>query len=211
MKHIIAKKLEMSQRHREDGTVVPVTLLEAGPCVVTQVRTEDKDGYSAVQIGFGKAKSANKPLTGHVKASGLAAPSVLREFRVDADYGLKVGDMLDVSQFAVGQRVNVIATSKGKGFQGVVKRHGFRGGPASHGHKDNLRMPGSIGAGGIQRVFKGMRMGGRMGGDRVTVKNLEIIEVDASRNIIAVKGAVPGARGATVLVSGGYDKRQTWN
>jgi large subunit ribosomal protein L3 len=211
MKHIIAKKLEMSQRYREDGTVVPVTVLEAGPCVVTQVRTPDKDGYSAVQLGFGKAKSANKPRTGHLKASGAESPEVLREFRVDADAGLKVGDTLDVSQFVVGQKVHVVATSKGKGFQGVVKRHGFRGGPATHGHKDNLRMPGSIGAGGIQRVFKGMRMGGRMGGDRVTVKNLEIIEVDASRNLIAVKGAVPGARGATVLISGGFDGRQTWN
>lgn len=211
MKHIIAKKLEMSQRYREDGTVVPVTLLEAGPCVVTQVRTDEKDGYSAIQIGFGKAKRANKPLAGHLKASGAETPEVIREFRIAADEEVKVGDTLDVSQFEAGQKVNVVATSKGKGFQGVVKRHGFAGSPASHGHKDQLRMPGSIGAGGVQRVFKGTRMAGRMGGDRVTVKNLEIIEIDADRNLIAVKGAVPGARGATVLVSGGYDKRQTWN
>ncbi|MFH2063427.1 MAG: 50S ribosomal protein L3 [bacterium] len=212
MKFIIAKKLDMTQRFREDGTVVPVTLLQAGPCVVTQIRNADRDGYDAVQLGAGTAreKVVAKPQRGHMKASGHVSRE-LDEFRTDGPSDLKVGDSVEVSQFNPGEFVQVTATSKGRGFQGVVKRHGFRGGPASHGHKDNLRMPGSIGSGGIQRVFKGMRMAGRMGGDQVTVKNLEIIEVDVKNGIMAVKGAVPGARGASVLVSGGFDKRQSWN
>lgn len=212
MKFIIAKKLDMSQRFRDDGTVIPVTLLQAGPCVVTQVKTADRDGYDAVQLGSGLAreKVVSKPQRGHMKASGRLSGR-LNEFRTATASELKVGDPVEVSQFNPGEFVQVTATSKGRGYQGVVKRHGFRGGPASHGHKDNLRMPGSIGSGGIQRVFKGMRMAGRMGGDRVTVKNLEVIDVDAKNGILAVKGAVPGARGASVLVSGGFDKRQSWN
>ncbi|MBU0625077.1 50S ribosomal protein L3 [Patescibacteria group bacterium] len=212
MKFIIAKKIGMTQRFRDDGVVVPITLLQVDPCTVTQVRTADKDGYTAVQLGFGAVKE-NKltlPQKGHLKASGQMLRN-FNEFRVEGEAELKVGDTLEVSQFAAGEFVHVTATSKGKGFQGVVKRHGFRGGPASHGHKDNLRMPGSIGSGGIGRVFKGMRMGGRMGGDQVTVKNLEVVEVDAAHNTLAVKGAVPGARGSKVLIRGGFDKRQSWN
>jgi len=210
MKFIIAKKIEMSQRFRADGTVVPVTLLQAGPCVVTQVKTQDKDGYSAVQLGLGKEKYPSKPQSGHLKPAGEMC-KIVREFRVDGPVELAVGAKVDAAQFKPGEFVGVSGISKGKGFQGVVKRHHFRGGPASHGHKDNLRMPGAIGSGGMQRVFKGLRMGGHMGSDSVTVKNLEVIEVDAANNILAVKGAVPGARGAVLLVSGGHEAKQSWN
>jgi len=210
MKFIIAKKLEMSQRFKENGAVVPVTLLQAGPCVVTQVKTKEKDGYDAVQIGFGEAKKPNKPLKGHTKASGKASKT-LKEFRPGGAIELKVGDTIDASAFTVGEFIHVTGTSKGKGFQGVVKRHHFRGGPATHGHKDNLRMPGSIGSGGMQRVFKGLRMGGRMGGEQVTVKNLEVVDVDAAKGILAVKGAVPGAFGATLVLEGGNAKKESWN
>jgi len=210
MKFIIAKKLEMSQRFRADGTVVPVTLLQAGACTVTQVKTEDKDGYTAVQIGCGKEKHPTKPLAGHLKGAG-ANFKTLKEFRVEDAGTLAVGGTVDASQFQPGEFVEVSGVSKGKGFQGVVKRHHFRGGPRTHGHKDNLRMPGAIGSGGMQRVFKGMRMGGHMGVDQVTVKNLEVIEVDAAKGILAVKGAVPGAHGSVVLVSGGTESKKSWN
>jgi len=205
MKIIIAKKIEMSQRFKEDGTVVPVTLLKAEPCKVTQVKTVDKDGYESIQIGCGEQRHPNKPETGHFKAVG-AAPQEVAEFRVETG-AYKVGDVIEVGQFETGEFVEVIGTSKGKGFQGVVKRHHFAGGPASHGHKDNLRMPGTIGSGGMQRVFKGLRMGGRMGGDQVTVKNLEVVEVDKTNNVLAVKGAVPGARGAVIMVSATKEKK----
>jgi len=209
MKVLIAKKIEMSQRFKEDGTVAPVTLLQAGPCKVTQIKTKEKDGYEAVQLGCGSSKNLSKPLKGHLKASG-ADVRTLREFRLDSTDGLEVGAEISVSQFSPGEFVNVSGLSKGKGFQGVVKRHGFHGSPASHGHKDQLRMPGSIGSGGVQRVFKGTRMAGRTGHGQVTVKNLEIIDVDAEKNVLAVKGAVPGARGSVILISGGYDKKQSW-
>ena len=211
MKYIIATKLEMSQRFKDDGTVVPVTLLQAGPCEVTQVRTMEKDGYDAVQVGFGLEKRPTKAEAGHFKANSQAFKTV-HEFRAEAaELGeRKVGDKITAEEFTAGQFVNVIGTSKGKGFQGVVKRHHFRGGPASHGHKDNLRMPGSIGSGGIQRVFKGLKMGGRMGGEQVTVKNLEVVDVDAKAGVIAVKGAVPGPRGAVLFLTGGFAKKQSW-
>lgn len=209
MKFIIAKKLEMSQRFKENGAVVPVTLLAAGPCVITQVRTEETDGYAAVQVGFVEEKKPNKPMKGHSKAAGKAYKEV-QEFRLDGPTELKVGDVIDAATFAAGEFVDVQGASKGKGFQGVVKRHHFRGGPASHGHKDNLRMPGSIGSGGMQRVFKGVSMGGRMGGETVTVRNLEVIEVDAAKGILAVKGAVPGAFGAVLALTGGHLKKKSW-
>lgn len=210
MKQIIAKKLDMSQIFREDGTVVPVTLLQAGPCVVTQVRTAEKDGYDAVQLGFGEGKKQAKPQQGHLKASG-AKSRVLKEFRTEGATDLKVGDAIEVSQFSPGEFVHISGVSKGKGFQGVVKRHGFKGSPATHGHKDQHRMPGSIGSGGVARVFKGTRMGGRMGGENVTVKNLEVVQVDAAKGTMAVKGAVPGARGSVVIITGGFEKKQSWN
>ena len=168
MKVIIAKKIEMSQRFKDDGTVVPVTLLQAGPCKVTQIKTEDKDGYKAIQLGCGTGKNQSKPLKGHLKKSGTDS-EILREFRLEDTEGLEVGAEINVSQFEPGEFVAVTGISKGKGFQGVVKRHGFKGSPASHGHKDQLRMPGSNGATGAARVYKGTRMAGRMGTEQVTV------------------------------------------
>ncbi len=207
MKFIIGKKIGMTQVFRADGTVVPVTRVEAGPCVVTQVKTAEKQGVSAIQIGFGTQKlfRVTKALKGHLK--GITAGNdpqltvrVLKDFSTSAE-NLKKGDTFTASIFTPGEKVQVVGTSKGKGFQGVVKRHGFRGGPASHGHKDNLRMPGSIGAGGVQRVFKNMRMGGHMGDDQVTVKNLEIVEVHPENNELFIKGAIPGARNGFVYIS----------
>ena len=197
MKFILAKKLEMSQVFRPDGTVVPVTLVQAGPCLVTQVKSDDADGYTAIQLGFLPKKNQAKPQAGHLKE--LEPVSILREFRVDEAPQFKRGDKVEATLFAPGDKVQVTVISKGKGFQGVVKRHHFHGHPASHGHKDQLRMPGSIGAGGVQHVFKGMRMAGRMGNEQVTVKNLEIVEV-RDGGILAVKGAVPGARNSILEI-----------
>jgi large subunit ribosomal protein L3 len=197
MKFILAKKLEMSQVFRPDGTVVPVTLLQAGPCVVTQVKSVENDGYQSVQVGFLPAKRVSKSVEGHLK--DLPKLREIREFRIEGDVSMKRGDSIDASVFALGDKVSVTGTSKGKGFQGVVKRHHFHGSPATHGHKDQLRMPGSSGAGGVQHVFKGVRKPGRMGGDTVTVKNLEVIEI-RDGGVIAVKGAVPGPRNAVLEV-----------
>ena len=197
MKFIIGRKIEMTQHFRDDGTVVPVTLVKAAPCVVTQVRNTEKDGYVAVQIGSDEAKGLNKPEAGHLK--DLPLFSTLREFRVDST-DLNRGDKIEVSIFEPGDKIDVVGTSKGKGFQGVVRRHGFHGSPASHGHKDQLRMPGSIASRRQGPVAKGKKMPGHMGDDRVTVKNLEIVSVDPEKNILAVKGAVPGARGTLILI-----------
>lgn len=199
MKYLLAKKIEMTQRFKPDGTMVPVTVLEAGPCQVTQVKTPEKDGYSAVQLGFGKRKHPTKALTGHLK--DLPPFQYLREFRVDDVKGIERGAALDVNVFAPGDRVRVMGLSKGRGFQGVVKRHHFRGAPKTHGTKDQLRMPGSIGATFPQHVPKGMRMAGRMGGTPVTVANLEVVEVVPEQHLLLVKGAVPGARRNLLLVS----------
>ncbi len=201
MKFIIGRKLEMSQRYRPSGEVVPVTLVKVEPCVITQVKTSETDGYTAVQVGTGSKKHLAKPQVGHLKPVAEHGDlATLREFRLDSVDGIALGSVCDPEAFVSGDVIDVTGLSKGKGFQGVVKRHHFRGGPASHGHKDNLRMPGSIGAGGHQHVHPGQRMAGRMGGDRVTVKNLEIVEVLAEQGLIAVKGAVPGPRGATLLI-----------
>lgn len=206
MKFILGKKIGMTQVFSANGTVVPVTRVQAGPCVVAQVKSADKDGATAVQIGFGEQKTfrLNRAELGHVQ--GLeSAPGVtvryLRSHAIEAGHTLKRGDRFTVSIFTQGEKVNVIGTSKGKGFQGVVRRHGFAGGPASHGHKDNLRMPGSIGAGGVQRVFKDMRMAGHMGDDQITVKNLEVVEIHPETNEIWVKGAIPGARNGLVVIT----------
>ncbi len=199
MKFILGKKIEMSQRFKEDGTVIPVTLISAGPCKVTQIKTKEKDGMDAVQIGFDVVKKLNKPEAGHLKD--------LENFRHLAEVGVEKpgeyqrGQEIKASVFESGAKVTVVGISRGMGFAGVVKRHHFRGHPATHGHKDQLRMPGSIGAGGVQRVFKGMRMAGRMGGERVTIKNLEVVEVDEKNNLVALKGAIPGKRGAIVFIS----------
>jgi large subunit ribosomal protein L3 len=197
MKFILGKKIEMSQVFRPNGTIVPVTLVQAGPCVVTQVKTASPDGYQAIQLGFLASKRINKPQAGHLK--DLDQVKVLREFRVEDAINYHRGDKIEAASFQVGDVVHVTGTSKGKGFQGVVKRHHFHGHPSTHGHKDQLRMPGSIGAGGVQRVLPGRRMAGHMGGDSVTVKNLEIIEVREG-GVLAVKGAIPGPRNSIIEI-----------
>lgn len=210
MKFIVATKIGMSQIFNEDGTVTPVTLLKSDLCQVTQLKSKEKDGYVAAKIGYRKAaKEMPKALKGQSKAIDGTTFRSFIELRDEAS--LNVGDKLDVSSFVPGEFVHITGTSKGKGFQGVVKRHHFRGGPASHGHKDNLRMPGSIGSGGMQRVFKGLRMGGRMGGEKVTVKNLRVVAIDAATGVLSVKGAVPGALGAHVFVYEGAPKKMSWN
>jgi large subunit ribosomal protein L3 len=204
MAGIIGRKVGMTRIFDEAGNQVPVTAIEAGPCPVTYVRTELGDGYAAVQLGFGaqKAKRAPKPETGHVARAGLSvAPRVLREFRIGADQAVEVGQTLTVDQFVPGDRVKVTGTNKGKGFQGVVKRHGFAGRPASHGHS-KPRSPGSIGPGtDPSRVIKGKKLPGRMGGVRHTVLNLQVVQVDLERNLIFVKGGVPGARDSFVFIT----------
>ena len=197
MKAIIGKKIGMTQLFCEDGTVVPVTLIQATPNVVTQVKTKERDGYTAVQIGMGNRKRAAKAQS--VAWKNLGTFEVVKEVRLD-ESNMEVGAKMDVSIFSVGDRVDVVGTSKGKGFQGVVRRHGFHGHNTTHGTKDAVRMPGSIGAGGPQRVFKGMRMAGHMGDKRITVKNLEVAQVRAQENILALKGAIPGSRNSVVLI-----------
>lgn len=201
MKFILGKKLGMTQVFLANGTVVPVTKVQAGPCQVVEVRDEKMPGKKSVQIGFEETKESRlaKPQLGHLK--DLEKVRNLRSFKIENNATIHKGDTITVDTFTVGDKVSVVGESKGKGFAGVVKRHHFRGGPASHGHKDNLRMPGSIGAGGVQRVFKGMRMGGHMGTDRVTIKNLEIIEVRPETNELYIKGAVPGGRNALLQIS----------
>lgn len=207
MKFILGKKIGMTQVFAENGTVVPVTRVQAGPCVVTQVKAPETNGdVNAVEIGFGDQKlfRLNRAERGHLKDISTAPGATVRYVRsatIEDGHSLKRGDRFTVTIFTPGEKINVIGTSKGKGFQGVVKRHGFAGGPASHGHKDNLRMPGSIGAGGVQRVFKDMRMGGHMGDEQVTVKNLEVVEVHPDTNELWIKGAIPGARNGVVFVS----------
>ncbi len=206
MKFILGQKIEMSQIFSEDGKVIPVTLVKAGPCVITQLRNNNKDKYQAIQVGFGEKKSKNisKALKGHLK--NLGNFRWLREFRISPDdkdwhkREIKIGDKITVEQFKENEFVKVSGISKGKGFQGVVKRHGFKGGPASHGTKHTLRAPGSIGSAFPQRVFKGKKMAGRMGGQRVTVKNLQIIKIDKENNLLAIKGAIPGSRGSLVEI-----------
>ncbi|MDP2705128.1 MAG: 50S ribosomal protein L3 [Patescibacteria group bacterium] len=204
MKFLIGKKEAMTQIFSEDGKVHPVTVIEAGPIVVAQIKTKEKDGYSAIQFGFGAAKEKRmtKAEKGHLKEVGNLA--VLKEFRVTQEEAgkMKNGDRLDVSIFSEGEKVTVSAISKGKGFQGGVKRHGFHGGPRTHGQKHSEREPGSIGGGLRTRVPKGMRMAGRMGGDRITVKNLKVIAANKEKNLLLVQGAVPGRRGTVVEIKG---------
>jgi large subunit ribosomal protein L3 len=198
MTGILGKKIGMTQVYLEDGRVIPVTVVEAGPCTVIQVKTPQKDGYEAVQIGFGevrKANKVNKPLGGIFKKAGTPAFRQLREFKIS---GLKVGDTIKVDSFSKGDVVHASGTSKGKGFQGVMKRHNFKGGPGSHGSMFN-RAPGSIGASSYpSRVWKGIRMAGHMGDERVTVQNLTVVDVMPEKNIILLKGAVPG--GANTII-----------
>ncbi len=219
MKFILGKKIEMTQVWRGDK-IIAVTRLQAGPCPVVQIKNKAIDGYQAVQLGFGQKKEKNirKPQLGHLNKRPKTKdqkPDInlryLREFRCEVK-DLIIGDVIDVSTFNPGDNVQVIGVSKGRGFAGSVKRHGFHGHNTTHGTKDQVRTSGSIGAGGPQHVFKGTRMPGRMGGGQVTIKNLEVIEIDQANNILLVKGAVPGARNGLVLISGeGELKIQTPN
>ena len=199
---LIGRKIGMTSVFSADGKNVPCTVIEAGPCVVTQVKTVEKDGYKAYQLGYGEAKEkrTNKPMTGIFKKAGTTPKKHLAEFKFDEEYNL--GDTLTVEMFNGVGYVDVVGTSKGKGFQGVVKRHGFGGvGQATHGQDDRLRKPGSIGACSYPaKVFKGMRMGGQMGGDRVTTQNLKVLKVIPEQNLIIVKGSTAGYNGSTVLI-----------
>jgi large subunit ribosomal protein L3 len=205
MTGIIGRKLGMTQIFEESGVVVPVTVVEAGPCPVVQVRTAEKNGYQAVQLGFGakKEKRATRPEAGHAKAAGLeATPAILREFAVAEGATPAIGEQVTVETFEVGNRVKVTGRTKGRGFQGVVKRHGFRGGRASHGATRIHRAPGSIGAGtNPSRVIKGKRMPGHMGDVQQTVVNLRVAKVDAERNLIYIRGAVPGPVNGYVFIT----------
>jgi large subunit ribosomal protein L3 len=203
MPGLIGKKVGMTSVFSAEGRSIPCTVIEAGPCVVTQVKTTDNDGYAALQLGFEEAKEKNttQPLKGHFKKAGTTPKRKLVEFSgYDVDY--KLGEVIDVTLFDGAGFVDVIGTSKGKGFQGVVKRHGFGGvGQSTHGQHNRLRKPGSIGACSTPaRVFKGMRMGGRMGGDRVTMQNLQVLKVIPENNLLLVKGSIPGAKGSYVII-----------
>src|SRR6056297_987261 len=194
MKFILGKKMEMTHKYDDKGNLVPVTVVKAGPCLVSQVKTVKDDGYNAVQLAYDKVKKLNKPQKGHLKDVDDLFRT-LKEFKIsESETTPKVGDEIKVDVFEKGENVNVTARSKGKGFQGVVKRYDFRGAFATHGTKDQLRMPGSIGATGNARVYKGTRMGGHTGNQQVTVQNLQIVEVDAENNLLYIKGSVPGAR-----------------
>jgi len=203
---IIGRKIGMTQVYADDGSAIPVTVIQAGPCVVVQRKSKEKDGYSAVQLGLvedRKVKRVTKAMKGHFDKASLPPCRVLREFRVDGGDEAKVGDKISVEQFAPGESIHVVGTSKGKGFQGVVKRHHFRGGAATHGSMFH-RAPGSIGASAYpSRVLKGMRAGGHMGSERVTARNLTIVRVDAEKNILVVKGSVPGSGGSYLVIRKG--------
>ena len=199
IKGIIGRKLGMTQIFRDDGKAEAVTAIEAGPCTVTQVKAVAKEGYNAVQLGFGEVKQLNSPQRGHLK--GLKQFRYLREFRVDDIEGVQVGDKVEVSLFKSGDLVDVSGVSRGKGFAGVVKRHGFAGGPKTHGQSDRHRAPGSIGATTSPgRVLKGKRLPGHMGNKKVTVRHLEVFEADPPRNLLLVKGAVAGGRKGLLLI-----------
>ena len=203
MSGLIGRKIGMTSIFDENGKNIPCTVIEAGPCVVTQVRTNEVDGYEALQLGFDDKteKHTVKAEEGHFKKAGTAAKKKVVEFH-GFDQEFKLGDSIDVNLFAEGEFVDVMGTSKGKGFQGVVKRHGFGGvGQATHGQHNRLRAPGSVGASSYpSRVFKGMRMAGRMGGDNVTVQNLKVLKVVADKNLLVIKGCVPGCKNSYVII-----------
>jgi len=199
---LIGRKVGMTQLFTEKGRLVPVTVIEAGPCQVLAVRTGDREGYDGVQLGFGevRAKRLNKPLLGHLSHHGAGPLRILREFRAPAGHAYKTGDKVTVQEFEAGALVDVVGTSKGKGFQGVVKRHHYHGGPASHGSKTG-DMPGSIGTSAWpSHVIKGRRLPGQMGNARCTVKNLRVVKVDPDRNLVLLEGSIPGANGNWVIL-----------
>ncbi|HEX2923925.1 MAG TPA: 50S ribosomal protein L3 [Chloroflexota bacterium] len=209
IKGIMGRKAGMTRVFEEGRGMIGVTVIQAGPCFVTQVKSEEKDGYAAVQIGFEESQKLSKAEVGHLKKAGLPGLSHLVEIRSAEGAEAKVGEKIDVGIFQAGDRVTVTGTSKGKGFAGVVKRHGFAGGPKTHGQSDRHRAPGSVGSSTTpSRVLKGTRMAGHMGSDQVTVKNLRVVRVDPERNLLTVEGAVPGAaRGLLVVrASGGQEE-----
>lgn len=202
MKCILGKKIGMSQIFGKEGEVIPATLIEAGPCFISQIKNQEKDGYEAVQMGFQEAKKISMPQAGHLKKTGKNL-KYLKEFICeDMEKGLKAGDKIDASVFKEGDFVNISGVSKGKGFAGVIKRWNFNRKPATHGAKHEERAMGSVGCRFPQRVVKGRKMPGRLGSERVTVKNLEITKVDVENNLIAVKGAVPGRKGTLLEIRG---------
>lgn len=203
MKGIIGKKIGMTRIFNQVGQVIPVTVIEAGPCPVVQVKTEDKEGYNAIQLGFGEKRKSLfvLPLLGHFNKAKVGPKRILREIRTDQVDKFEVGQELKVDVFSVGEKVNVTGISKGLGFQGGVRRHKFHGGPKTHGQSDRLRAPGSIGSSSFpSRVFKGQRMAGRMGRERVTIRNLQVVGVDVEKNLLLLKGAVPGKRNSYLAI-----------
>ena len=201
-KGILGKKIGMTQIFTEVGLAIPVTVVEAGPCVVVQKKTVDTDGYNAVQLGFGEKRERlfSKPLKGHFTKSGVRLTRYLRELRVDDIDSYEVGQEIKADIFVKGEKVDVVGTSKGRGFSGGIKRHGFHRGPMAHGSKYHRR-PGSLGAKGPARVYKGRKLPGHLGADRITVQNLEVVKADGERNLLAIKGAIPGPKGGLVLVT----------
>ncbi|MFC5754190.1 50S ribosomal protein L3 [Actinomadura rugatobispora] len=202
-KGVLGEKLGMTQVFDDEGRIVPVTVVQAGPCVVTQLRTQEKDGYSAVQLGYGQIdpRKVNKPRTGHFEKAGVTPRRYLVELRADDTTGYELGQEITVELFEAGQKIDVTGTSKGKGTAGVMKRHGFKGLGASHGTQRKHRSPGSIGGCATPgRVFKGLRMAGRHGNARTTVQNLTVHAIDTEKNLLLIKGAVPGPNGGVVLV-----------
>jgi|TARA_X000000368_G_scaffold27443_1_gene20693 large subunit ribosomal protein L3 len=200
---LIGKKIKMTQIFNDDGHVVPVTLVEAGPCTVSQIKNENNAGYNAVQLAYGQKskKKTNKPMSGHLSKSGVETAKVIAEFKSIVDFDYKLGQKFDSSIFNVGEVIDVRAKSKGKGFAGTIKRHNFARQDATHGNKHTERAPGSIGqASWPSRVFKGMKMAGRKGSDNVTVQNLEIVDIDKENNLLFIKGAIPGANNAPVFL-----------
>ena len=202
MKTLLGTKIGMTQILGEDGVMIPITLIQAGPCMVTQVKTVESDGYAAVQLGYGSGKNLSKAVAGHVKKSGMT-PKVIQEVRVsELPADLNIGDAFDVTIFTVGDNVDVTGISKGKGFAGTVKRHNFNTSKNTHGGNGNVRKPGSIGSMYPQKIFKGKRMAGQMGHEQVTVRNLTVAYVDLDDNLIGLKGAVPGPRRGIVTIGG---------
>lgn len=203
MKALLAKKIGMTRLFQENGTALPVTLLHTGPNVVVQIKTKANDGYDAVQVGLGprREKSLSQPVLGHLKKAGVKPVARLGEIQLESMDGIAVGQEIKADLFQVGEIVDVIGTSKGLGFQGTVRRHKFAGGPVTHGQSDRLRAPGSVGASSYpSRTFKGQRMAGRMGGERVTVRNIKVVLVDTETNVIGVMGAVPGKNNTWVKI-----------
>jgi large subunit ribosomal protein L3 len=203
MSGMLGKKIGMTRIFDEAGNTVDVTVIEAGPCYVTQVKTKENDGYEAVQLGFGKIRTKNvsKPLAGHFKKSGVEAVRKLKEFSFFTGRELKTGDVVKVDIFKPGDKIKVTGTSKGRGFMGAVKRHNFAGGPVTHGQSDRLRAPGSLGqSSDPSRVYKGLRMAGRMGNKQYSALNLKVVKVDVEKNLLYIRGAVPGARNSFVEI-----------